>query len=178
MTGIPTVVYGFVGVFLLTPVLRRLFDHGSGLCVLGASVMLAVLVAPTMILFMADGFARVPKSYLDAADALGATPVQRFLFVVVPAGRGGIVTGGLLGLARAFGDTLIALMLAGNAAAVPHSPLDPARTLTSHIALVQAADVDSLEFRSIFVCGLVLYLLTTVLIMTVRRVGATSLGAP
>ena len=76
MTAIPTVIYGFVGIFLLVPVVRRLFGGTSGMCILSAALMLAVLVAPTMILFFTDSFHRVPKKYTDAADALGATPAD------------------------------------------------------------------------------------------------------
>lgn len=174
MTGVPSVIYGFVGVFLLAPLVRNLLQLGTGTCLLTASLMLSVLVTPTMILFFSDSFARVPAAHLHVADSLGATPVQRLLFVTIPCSTRGIVTGTMLGLARAFGDTLVALMLAGNATAMPHSPLDSGRTLTSHIALVTAADVDSLEFRSIFVCGIVLYALTTVIILSIRRISANA----
>ncbi|HQP30948.1 MAG TPA: phosphate ABC transporter permease subunit PstC [Deltaproteobacteria bacterium] len=169
MTSIPTVIYGFVGIFLLVPIVREFFQQGSGMCILSASLMLSVLIAPTMIIFFCDGFARVPASYGEAADALGADRAQKLLYVMLPAARTGIVTGVILAFARAVGDTLIALMIAGNAAQVPQSLLDSARTLTAHIALVIAADYESPEFRSIFACGVVLYLFTTVVIVVVRR---------
>jgi phosphate transport system permease protein len=105
---------------------------------------------------------------VQAARALGADPVQRLLYVMVPGALGGMTSGFILALGRALGDTLIALMLAGNAVQAPHGPLDPARTLTAHIALVKASDFDSLEFRSIFACGIVLYLLTTAAVVAVR----------
>jgi phosphate transport system permease protein len=79
-----------------------------------------------------------------------------------------VTSGFILALGRALGDTLIALMLAGNAVAAPESLLDPARTLTAHIALVKAADYDSLEFRSIFACGIILYLFTAAAVACVR----------
>jgi phosphate transport system permease protein len=81
-----------------------------------------------------------------------------------------MTTGLVLALGRALGDTLIALMLAGNAIGAPGSLLDPARTLTAHIALVKAADYDSLEFRSIFACGIALYLFTTVAVICIRLI--------
>lgn len=168
MTGIPTVLYGFVGIFLLVPLVREYLRAGSGMCILSASIMLAVLVSPTMILFFSDSFRAVPKSYLDAADGLGATPVQKLLYLVLPVAKKGILMGLVLALGRVLGDTLVSLMLAGNAIAVPGSILDAARSLTAHIALVIASDYESLEFKSIFACGIVLYALTTLVVLSLR----------
>lgn len=172
MTGIPTVVYGFAGIFLLVPLIREWAGRGSGFCILSASLLLAVLIAPTMILVFCDSFAAVPRSYVDAARALGATPVERLVYVVIPNAWRGVVSGVILACGRAVGDTLIALMIAGNATAFPGSLLDSARSLTSHIALVVAADFDSMEFRTLFACGIVLYLFTTILVVLVRRMAA------
>jgi phosphate transport system permease protein len=168
MTGIPTVVYGFVGIFLLVPLVRQIFGHGSGLCALTAALMLAVLVAPTMILFFVQALAQVPRSYLTAAAALGATPIQQLIYVMLPNAWRTLSAGLVLSFGRAVGDTMIALMLAGNAVALPHSVLDSARTLTAHIALVIAADFDSPEFRSLFLCGLILYFFTLTATLAVR----------
>lgn len=174
MTGIPTVIYGFVGLFLLVPFVRELFMGGSGMCVLSASIMLAILVAPTMILFFVDSFESVPKSYMQAVDSLGGSKVQKLIYIVIPGSWSGIMTGLVLSLGRAFGDTLIALMIAGNAVQAPSSLLDSARTLTAHIALVIASDYESLEFKSIFACGIVLYVFTTLLVVLVRSFGYAS----
>jgi phosphate transport system permease protein len=172
MTGIPTVIYGFLGIFLLVPVVRTLFTSaGSGMCILSASLMLSLLVSPTMIIFFKDGFDSVDVRYIQAADALGADSVQRLIYVILPEAWPGIVTGIIMGLGRAMGDTLIALMIAGNAVHVPGSILDSARTLTSHIALVSASDYDSLAFKSIFACGLTLYVLNAFAVIAVRRLG-------
>ncbi len=171
MTAVPTVVYGFVGIFLLVPVVRQLFDHGSGMCVLAAGLMLALMVAPTMILFFCDAFARVPRDYGLAVLALGGTETEKLLYVTLPCAWRGVLTGTILALGRAIGDTLIALMIAGNAVRTPTSLLDSARTLTAHIALVFAADTESLEFKSIFACGLLLYLFTAVMVVGIRAAG-------
>lgn len=167
MTGIPTVVYGFAGIFLLVPVIREGLG-GAGMCVLAAGTILAVLISPTMILFFSDSLLAVDPAYVEAARALGADRIQRLLYVMLPRAIGGMTSGFILALGRAIGDTLIALMLAGNAVRAPHGFLEPARTLTAHIALVKAADFDSLEFRSIFACGIVLYLFTTAAVVSVR----------
>ena len=170
MTGIPTVIYGFVGIFLLVPLVRELFQRGAGMCVLTASLVLGIMITPTMTLFFCDSFDRIPRSFLDAADALGASRTQKLLYVMLPCARKGMLNGVILALGRAVGDTLIALMLAGNAVRVPETVLDPARTLTAHIALVIAADYESPEFRSIFTCGVVLYFFTMVVTFLVRYV--------
>lgn len=171
MTGIPTVIYGFVGIFLLVPLVREFFAAGSGMCVLTASLMLTLLISPTMILFFCDSFERVPAAYGTAVLAVGGTEMQRFLYVTLPHSWPGILIGFTLSLGRALGDTLIALMLAGNALQAPGSLLDSARTLTAHIALVFAADFESLEFKATFACGIFLYLCTTLLVMAVRLLG-------
>ena len=171
MTGIPTVIYGFVGIFLLVPIVREVFEYGSGMCILSAGLLLSIVVSPTMILLFIDSIEQVPKSYLEAVDALGGSKVQKLLYVILPCSRQGILTGVILALGRSMGDTLIALMIAGNAVAVPASVLDSARTLTAHIALIIAADFDSLEFKTIFACGIVLYLSTTFFALTIRFMG-------
>lgn len=168
MTGIPTVIYGFTGIFLIVPFVREIFEKGSGMCILSASLLLSILISPTMILFFSDAFSRVPKSYINAIDALGGSRLQKLLFVILPCSLRGIFAGILLSLGRAMGDTLIALMIAGNAVAVPGSVFDSARTLTAHIALVIAADFDSVEFRTLFACGIVLYLFTSLLTLLIR----------
>ncbi len=174
MTGIPTVIYGFVGIFLIVPFIREIFENGSGMCILSASLLLSILISPTMILLFSDSFSQVPKSYTDAVDALGGSRSQKILFVIIPCSVRGIFTGILLSLGRAMGDTLIALMIAGNAVAVPNSVFDSSRTLTSHIALIVAADFDSVEFRTLFACGIVLYVFTSLLVLIIRSIGIIS----
>jgi len=168
MTAIPTVVYGFAGVFMLVPVIRNLFSYGSGMSILSASIMLSLLISPTMILFFSQSFAGVPKSFIDAIDALGGTPFQKLFYVILPHAWPGILTGLLLAFGRAMGDTLVALMLSGNSIMLPSSILDSARTLTAHIAMVIASDFDSMEFKTIFVCGGVLYLMTSLGVFAAR----------
>jgi phosphate transport system permease protein len=168
MTGIPTVIYGFIGVFLLVPIIRSMTYAGSGFCILSASLLLSILISPTLILFFSESFERVPRSYLEAVDALGANRAQKFLFVILPNAWRGVVGGILLGLGRAVGDTLIALMVAGNAIGAPESVFDSARTLTAHIALIIAADFDSTEFRVIFAASMLLYLFTLLLTLLAR----------
>jgi len=171
MTGIPTVIYGFVAIFLLVPFIREIFEKGTGMCVLSASIMLALLILPTIVLFISDAFNSVPKNYLDAADSLGATPVQKLVYVIIPSAWKGIISALVLAAGRAVGDTLISLMIAGNELQIPGGLSDAARTLTAHIALIIASDYESPEFKSIFVCGLILFIFTTLIILILRLLG-------
>lgn len=172
MTGFPTVVYGFIGVFLLVPVIRTTFDQGSGMCILSASLLLSVLISPTMILVFSDSFTAIPQETLLAAKALGANRVQTFLYVILPCSVDGILSGVILAAGRAVGDTMIALMVSGNAIAIPDSILSSARTLTAHIALVIASDFNSLQFKTIFACGITLYVITAAMVVLLRSLPA------
>lgn len=172
MTSIPTIVYSFAAIFLLVPVMRSLMGHGNGMSILTAAPVLALVTAPTMILFFVNSFNNVSSSFILAADALGGSRVQKLLYVILPQAWPGILNGALLGFGRAIGDTMVSLMLAGNSTAYPDSITESARTLTAHIALVMAFDFDSMEFTSIFVCGIFLYLLTAVLMLLFRMTTA------
>lgn len=177
MAGIPTVIYGFVAVFLLVPFMREQLTGGSGMNILTAGTVLALLIAPTMIVFFVNGLNSVEKSYCLAVDALGGRPIQKLLYLQLPQAWPTMVAGIIMGLGRAMGDTLISLMLAGNSIAVPHAVVDSGRTLTAHIALVIAADFSSMQFKSIFACGLVLYLFTVVVVALLRLI-PSKIGHP
>lgn len=168
MTSIPTVVYGFVAVIVLVPVIRNLLG-GSGYGLLGAIVMIGLLVLPTIVLVLQAHLAPGERGVLAACLALGMTPAQALARVLLPAARDGLVAAAVLGFCRALGDTLIALMVAGNAATTPDSLLDSARALTAHIALVLATDAFSPEYRSVAAAACLLFLLTAVLSLGIRR---------
>ncbi len=168
MTGIPTVVYSFAALFFLVPIMRLVNGGGTGMGILTAVPVLALVIAPTMILFFVNSFTKVSSSYTLAVDALGGNGIQKLLYVILPQAWPGVVNGVLLGFGRAIGDTMVSLMLAGNSTAIPQSISEPARTLTAHIALVMAFDFDSMEFKSIFVCGLMLYLICALLMFLFR----------
>ncbi|SHH43598.1 PstC family ABC transporter permease [Desulfofustis glycolicus] len=173
MAGIPTVVYGFVAVFFLVPFMREQITGGSGLNILSAALVLAILIAPTMVIFFVNGLSGVAKTYSLAVDALGGTPVQKLLYLLLPQAWPALTAGTVMGLGRAMGDTLISLMVAGNSIAVPGAVTDSARTLTAHIALVIAADFAGMEFMSIFSCGIVLYLFTVLFVSVIRLTSKT-----
>lgn len=168
MTAFPTVIYGFIGIFLIVPLVRELFLKGSGMCILSAAIVLAVLISPTMILFFVQSFKTVPQNYINAVDALGGNISQKFFYVILPNAKKGMITGIILSFGRAVGDTLISLMISGNSVAFPGTILDSARTLTAHIALLIAADFESIEFKTLFVCGICLYIITSAGALTAR----------
>ncbi|MEA3363158.1 MAG: ABC transporter permease subunit [Thermodesulfobacteriota bacterium] len=160
MTGVPTVVYGFVAVFLLVPLLRDNFSYGSGFSLLAASLTLSVLILPTVVLLINSQLQQVIPTLRVTAVALGISRVQELTRISLPAASYGLLAAAILGFGRAVGDTLIALMIAGNAAQIPESAFDSIRTLTAHIALVVATDSQSTIYHSLFACGLILFLTT------------------
>lgn len=168
MTSVPTVVYGLVSVFLLVPLIRSAFS-GAGFSWLAAGLVLAVLVVPTVVLIIDGQFRQVQAGIGVSGAALGFSPIQQLLGLTLPLSRRGLGAAAALGFGRAIGDTLIPLMLAGNAARPPHSLLDPLRTLTAHIALVVATDSQSLAYASLFACGVALFLVSLAINLGLRR---------
>ena len=167
MTCIPTIVYAFVAAAVLPPVVRNLFATGSGFSLLTAGLVLSLLVLPTVVLLLHSLWHGTADHVLRTSYALGLTRGQAFWHVLLPLSGRGLTLAFLLGFARALGDTMIALLLAGNAPQWPGSLLESVRTLTAHIALVLATDSQTPIYHSVFAAGLILLLIT----------GLTSLGA-
>ena len=172
MTGVPTVVYGFVAVFLLVPTIRWCFAEGTGFSWLAASLTLSLLILPTIVLLIHAQLLTVDSAVRVACRSLGMSPAQEMLWVVLPACSRGLCAGAILGMARAIGDTLVALMVAGNAPQIPDSLLDSIRTLTAHIALVVATDVHSSAYHSLFACGLILFFVSASVSLGLRWIGS------
>lgn len=170
MTAIPTVVYGFAAVFLLAPVIRQGLG-GSGLCWLTASLMLSLLILPTIVLVLQAGLG----SRLDAVSlpgaALGLSRLELLWHVVLPQARGTLLASAVLGFGRAVGDTMLPLMLAGNAVTVPDSLLAGMRTLTAHMAMVTANEVGGAAYQSLFMAGLFLLVINAAVSLGIRRLG-------
>jgi phosphate ABC transporter permease subunit PstA len=176
MASIPTVIYGLVSVFLLVPLVRQGFSGSSGFCLLAAAPTLALLVLPTIALLIHVELEQVDLRVRLAGKALGLTAAGEFLWVVLPCCRRGLTAAAVLGFGRAAGDTLISLMVAGNAPRLPTSPLDSVRTLTAHIALVVSTDSQSVEYYSLFACGLILFVVTAAVTLTVRHLRGNRYG--
>lgn len=159
LSGVPTVLYAFVAIFLLVPILNDLLN-GSGFSILTASIVLSFVLLPTMTIIIYNTFISTSKDAIFAATALGATKEDLFFNLVLKESKKGILTAIILGFARAVGDTMIALMIAGNSLKIPSSILDSARTLTAHIALINANDYESIAFKAIFLSGLILIVIS------------------
>ena len=134
LAGIPSVVYGFLGVIYIVPVVRNLLG-GSGFSLLATAIILGVMILPTIISISFDALVSVPRTYREGSFAMGATKWQTIYRVVIPSARSGILASFILGMGRAIGETMAVIMVAGNALRIPVSPLDPLRTLTGNIAL-------------------------------------------
>jgi phosphate transport system permease protein len=155
LVGIPSVVYGLVGLVLLVPIIGNI--GGSGFSILTASIVLMVMVLPTIISISEDSIRAVPASYREGALALGATKLQTIKGVVLPAAKSGIGAGVVLGMGRAIGETMAMIMVIGNSIAFPDSLLDAARTLTGNIALEINYATGTHE-SALFATGVVLFL--------------------
>lgn len=161
LAGIPSVVYGFMGVVVLVPFIRETFG-GPGLSVLAASIILGIMILPTIISISIDSLEAVPPSYREGSIALGATRWQTTRMVMFPAARSGILASIILGMGRAIGETMAVIMIAGNAIAIPRAPLDPVRTLTSNIAL-EMAYASGEHREALFATGVILFVIIMVL---------------
>jgi phosphate transport system permease protein len=173
LAGIPSVVYGFFGVVVLVPFIMNRFG-GWGFSLLAASVVLALMILPTMIGISEDAIRSVPRSYKEGSLALGATHWQTVKKVMLPAARSGITAAVVLSLGKAAGETMAVLMVAGNVAAIPTSILDPLRTLTANVALEMGYAFGD-HTRALFASGvlllLIVILLNTLLYLLPKRTG-------
>ncbi|HHT07773.1 MAG TPA: phosphate ABC transporter permease subunit PstC [Clostridiales bacterium] len=157
LAGIPSVVYGFFGLMVLVPLSRTLFG-GTGKSVLVASVLLSIMVLPTIIQTSEAAIRAVPQSYYEGSLALGATHESSVFRAVVPAARSGIISGIVLGLGRAIGETMAIIMVAGNNPRMPGNILSGVRTLTVNVLMEMgyAADV---HLESLIATGVVLFVI-------------------
>jgi len=161
LAGIPSVVYGFMGVVILVPLIRENLG-GPGVSVLAASIVLGIMVLPTITSISVDALQAVPRSYREGSIALGATVWQTTHRVVLRAARSGIVAAVILGMGRAVGETMAVIMVAGNTLDVPQSILDPVRTLTSNIALEMGYAAGD-HRKALFATGVVLFVIIMIL---------------
>ena len=161
LAGIPSVVYGFMGVVILVPFIRETFG-GPGLSVLAASIILGIMILPTIISISIDSLLAVPSTYRDGSIAMGATRWQTVRMVLLPAARSGIIASIILGMGRAIGETMAVIMIAGNAISIPRSILAPVRTLTSNIAL-EMGYASGEHREALFATGVILFIIIMIL---------------
>jgi phosphate transport system permease protein len=183
LAGIPSVVYGFIGIVVLLPWIRSHLG-GPGASALAASIILGIMVLPTIIGISIDALQAVPNSYREGSLAMGATRWQTIRRVVLPAARSGLVAAIILGMGRAVGETMAVIMVAGNSVQMPRSPLDPVRTLTANIALEMgyaAGDHQAALFATGIVLFAIIMALNTVANLArgrrVKRAAAPAAGA-
>lgn len=134
LAGIPSIVYGFFGLIMLVPFVRNNFD-GDGQSILTASILLGIMILPSIISVSESSLRAVPESYYEGGLALGASHERSVFFAVVPAAKSGILAGVILGVGRAIGETMAVLMVVGNQTRVPDSMFDGVRTLTTNIVM-------------------------------------------
>ena len=164
LAGIPSVVLGFFGMTVVSPLVREYLGAPTGLTAFTGSLILAYMALPTIISVAEDALDSVPKSYLDAGLAMGATKWQTIWRVLVPAAKTGIATAVMLGMGRAIGETMVVMMVTGNAARMPLTPnslFQPVRTMTATIA-AEMGEVahGSVHYHALFGVGIMLFVLT------------------
>ena len=158
LAGIPSVVYGLVGMIVLVPWIRTTFHLSAGDSLFAAIIVLAVMILPSIISVSETALIAVPKEYEEASLALGATELETYFRVSVPAARSGIAAAVVLGIGRAIGEAMAIIMVAGNVANMP-SLFSSVRFLTTGIAIeMNYADVGSLQRNALYSIGLVLFL--------------------
>lgn len=170
MAGIPSIVYGFFGLVVIVPLMQE-FVGGSGKSVLTASILLGIMILPTIINVSESAIRAVPESYYEGALALGDTHERSVFKAVLPAAKSGITAGVILGVGRAIGETMAVIMVAGNQAVVPKGLLSGVRTLTANIVLEMGYAAD-LHREALIATGVVLFvfiLIINLLFSLVKR---------
>ena len=170
MAGIPSIVYGFFGLVVIVPLMQDIFG-GSGKSVLTASILLGIMILPTIIGVSESAIRAVPESYYEGALALGDTHERSVFRAVLPAAKSGIMAGVILGIGRAIGETMAVIMVAGNQAVIPEGLLSGVRTLTANIVLEMGYAAD-LHREALIATGVVLFvfiLIINLLFSLVKR---------
>lgn len=168
LAGIPSVVYGFVGLMLLVPFIRTHLGP-PGFSMLAGAIVLAIMALPVIITISEDAIKTVPRSYREASFSLGATHWQTIWHVILPVARSGILAGVVLGSGRAIGETMAAIMVLGNIPAIPDSVLKPIRTLTANVAMEMAYAPHGPHRQALFATGVVLFMAISILVVISNR---------
>ncbi|KAA3610907.1 MAG: phosphate ABC transporter permease subunit PstC [Planctomycetota bacterium] len=167
LAAIPSVVWGFIGLSIMNPLIINTFDVPIGLNILNAGLILGLMAAPIMTTIAEDALKAVPDGYREAAEAMGATRWQVVWRVVLPAGKNGLVAAVLLGVGRAFGETMAVLMATGHSVHIPTSVFDSVRALTATIAAeLGETPVGSDHYKVLFTLGIFLFLVTFLINLT------------
>ncbi|MCS3901857.1 phosphate ABC transporter permease subunit PstC [Methanococcus voltae] len=172
LATIPSVVYGFIGMILLIPLIRDIFG-GTGFSALSGGIILSIMILPTIVSLSEDALRTVPSALKDGSLALGATRFQTLKNITLPSALSGIISSIILGLGRAVGETMAVIMVVGNWALIPTSPLEPVRTLTSHIVLnIKETATGGVIYHVMFATGLVLLIVVMALNLIAKYVNS------
>lgn len=161
MAGIPSIVYGFFGLVVIVPLMQKIFG-GSGKSMLTASILLGIMILPTIISVAESNIRAVPEFYYEGSLALGATPERSVFSAVLPGAKSGILAGIVLGIGRAIGETMAVIMVAGNQPIIPKSLLYGVRTLTANIVMEMGYATD-LHREALIATAVVLFVLILIL---------------
>lgn len=173
LNGIPSVVYGFFGLIVIVPLLQDVFGLPVGESGLAGAIVLAIMALPTIITVGEDAMLNCPRAQREASLALGASKWQTIYKVVMPYSISGITSGVVLGIGRAFGETMAVLMVTGNAAVIPLSITDPLRTIPATIAAeLGEAPAGGPHYQSLFLLGVVLFFITLIINTSVEMISA------
>ena len=173
LSGIPSVVYGFFGLIVIVPFLQKVFDLPVGESGLAGSIVLAIMALPTIITVTEDAMRNCPRAMREASLALGASQWQTIYKVVIPYSISGITSGVVLGIGRAVGETMAVLMVTGNAAVIPHTILEPLRTIPATIAAeLGEAPAGGAHYEALFLLGVVLFFISLLINFTVEAVSS------
>ena len=161
LAAIPSVVWGFIGLSIMNPLIIETFNVPIGLNILNAGIILGLMSAPIMCTIAEDALKAVPDKYREAAEALGATRWQVIWRVILPAGKNGLMAAALLGVGRGFGETMAVLMASGHSINLPDSPFDSVRALTATIAAELGETANGSEhYQALFTLGILLFVVT------------------
>ena len=165
LAAVPTVVYGFFALLVVTPFLQKFIPEMAGFNSLSAGIVMGIMIIPFISSLSEDALSAVPKSLRESSYALGATKLQTSFKVMVPAASSGIIVSVILAFSRAIGETMIVAIAAGQQPRLTFNPLVPVETITAYIVQVSLGDVqhDSLEYRTIFAAGITLFVFTFIL---------------
>ncbi|MDD4835132.1 MAG: phosphate ABC transporter permease subunit PstC [Lutispora sp.] len=155
LAGIPSVIYGLYGMTIIVPFIRNVFNN-QGFSILAGSIILAIMILPTVINISKDSIEAVPKEYKEGSLALGSSHWQAIIKVILPSARSGIISSVVLGMGRAIGETMAVIMITGNSTAIPKSILSTARTLTGNIG-IEMGYASGEHQKALFATGIVLF---------------------
>jgi len=173
LAGIPSVVYGFFGLVVIVPLIQKVFEIPVGETGLAGSIILGIMALPTIITISEDAMRNTPRSMKEASLALGASKWQTIYKVIIPHSISGITAGAILGIGRAIGETMAVLMVTGNAAVIPHTILEPVRTIPATIAAeLGEAPEGGLHFKALFALGCILFLITLFINLLVEYISS------